>query len=163
MRSALKALDKTLAFFACIFVTAFVGVVVIQVFSRTFLPRTPSWTEELARYFFIYAVAAGGGLAVRANAYVAVDILTAKIPRRFKRLHTVFINLLMCAFTAFFLIGSVFKFAFLKVRMVSTALEMPMQYVYFAMIILFGMLTLCYLIEAVLAATGNELKEAPPQ
>ena len=33
----------------------YIGAVVIQVFSRTFLPFVPSWTEEAARYLFIYS------------------------------------------------------------------------------------------------------------
>ncbi|WMJ84920.1 TRAP transporter small permease [Oscillospiraceae bacterium LTW-04] len=156
MRTFIKNIDKTLAVLAALASLAFVGTVVIQIFSRTFLPKTPSWTEELARYFFIYSIAFAAGLAVRENSYVAVDILTSKIPRELKKYFQMIMNILMALFALFFEVKSVFKFAFLKVRMVSTALEIPMQYIYFALIILFGFLTFSYICEVILMLMGDE-------
>jgi TRAP-type C4-dicarboxylate transport system permease small subunit len=160
LRTLAKNLNKFLAFFACLFVVAFCVTVIIQIVCRSlpFLP-IPSWTEELARYCFIYAVAFGAGLAVQANSYVAVDILTNMIPKRLKRLYMVLLNALLCAFAVFFETRCVFRFAFLKARMVSTAMEIPMQWVFFALVILFGMLSVTYFIEVLLLVTGGEVKE----
>jgi len=160
MRKVVKYLDNTLAVLAIVFSLAFVIVVSVQIFSRTFLPRTPAWTEEISRYCFIYAIASAGGLAVRKDAFVAVDLLTNFIPKRFQKLHKILLNLFLMIFVIFFEVCSVFKFAFLKQRLVSTALEIPMQYIYFAMVFLFAMLALSYLIELILLLTGQkELEE----
>ncbi|MDR1931907.1 MAG: TRAP transporter small permease subunit [Spirochaetales bacterium] len=160
LRTLSKTLNKFLTFFACFFVIAFCVTVIIQIVCRSlpFLP-IPSWTEELARYCFIYAVAFAAGLAVQANSFVAVDILTNMIPKKFKRLYMICLNVLLCAFAVFFETKCVFRFAFLKARMVSTAMEIPMQWVFFALVILFGMLAVTYFIEILLLATGGEVRE----
>ena len=51
----------------------FIASVLIQVVSRTFLPTAPNWTEEAARFLFIYMVSFAGNAAVLNNEYVNVD------------------------------------------------------------------------------------------
>ena len=51
--------NHVLCFFGVIFYITFVVCVLVQVISRNFLPSAPSWTEEAARYSFIYLVAFG--------------------------------------------------------------------------------------------------------
>lgn len=150
MQKIIRYIDRILAMLALLATIGYIGSVVVQIFSRTFLPRTPSWTEETARYFFVYAVAFAAGLAVRANAYVAVDIVVSWIPARLKKYYQIFVNLFLMLFSGYFGIRSVAKFAFFKARLVSTALEIPMQHIYFSLAILFGMLTVSYLLETVL-------------
>lgn len=156
MQKVSSSLDKMLSVLAFLFSVSFVVVVIIQIFSRTFLPKTPAWTEELARYSFIYAIAFAGGLAVRANAYVSVDIFTSMLPEKLVKFHVIAIDAFMMLFCGFFLYKSVFKFAFLKQRLVSTALEIPMQVIYFAMVLLFGLMAICYLLEILLIVTGQK-------
>ncbi|MDR2494803.1 MAG: TRAP transporter small permease subunit [Spirochaetaceae bacterium] len=150
VRSIAKAADRVLTAFACVFVCAFCATVIIQIVCRSipFLP-IPSWTEELARYYFIYAVACAAGPAVRANSFVAVDILTGFMPRQSKRFYTIVLNGALCAFAVFFETKCAVRFAFLRARMVSTAMEIPMQWIYFALVILFGMLSLMYALEII--------------
>ncbi|MBR0205040.1 MAG: TRAP transporter small permease subunit, partial [Synergistaceae bacterium] len=62
---------------AVIGMIGYIVAVVIQVFARTFLPVVPSWTEEAARYLFIYSVALGAGIVVLKDEYARVDIFTA--------------------------------------------------------------------------------------
>jgi TRAP-type C4-dicarboxylate transport system permease small subunit len=164
IQSIEKILDKILSFLAFICILVFCTTVMLQVICRsfTFLPIL-SWTEELARYCFIYAVAFAGGIAVRTNAYVAVDIFTNLIPKRFKRAYAIGLNSLLCAFAVFFEIKSAFKFAFMKGRFVSTALEIPMQYVFFSMVVLFGMLAVMYFLEVLGLLTGANVKEGVVQ
>jgi TRAP-type C4-dicarboxylate transport system permease small subunit len=153
-----KAINRVLSVFACFFTVVFCLSVVIQIFSRTFLPKIPSWTEEVARYCFIYAVAFAAGLAVQTNSYVAVDIITNGIPPRFKRGYTIALNTVLCAFSVFFTFRSLPKYVFLRFRIVSTALEIPMQYIRFSLVILFGMLAITYLLEVIRLLSGEELK-----
>jgi len=159
MRKTVKYIDRTLAFFAAAATVGYISSVVIQIFSRSFLPRTPSWTEETARYFFIYAIAFAAGLAVRNNSYVAVDIFVSKIPQRLKKWYQIALNVFLALFSMYFGSQSVCKFAFLKARFVSTSLEIPMQYIYFSLIILFGMLTLSFLLETILLVKYDKMPE----
>lgn len=159
MKKVIDYIDKILVALALIATVGYICSVLIQIFSRTFLPITPSWTEETGRYFFVYAVAFAAGLAVRANAYVAVDILVSKIPGKIKHYYHIALNIFLMLFSLYFLIHSVQKFAFLKARLVSTALEIPMRYIYFSMIILFGMLTVNYLTETILLVKYDKKTE----
>jgi len=128
----------------------FIVAVTIQIFSRTFLPTVPSWTEEVSRYLFIYAVAFGAGLCVLDNGYVMVDIVTNYMSPSVKRIHRMIMYCILIAFNLFMCVRSVPKFANLKFRMLSTALEIPMQYIYYSMFLLFGMQVVTYVIMLIL-------------
>jgi TRAP-type C4-dicarboxylate transport system permease small subunit len=154
-----RGLNKILGILASLFTLAFCVSVVIQIVARTFLPKVPSWTEEVARYCFIYAVACAAGLAVQGNAYVAVDLLTSKIPPRFKRAYQVALSAFLCCFALFFETRCAWRFATLKARLVSTALELPMQYIYAALLLLFGMLAITFFLEMLALLTGGKVKE----
>jgi len=53
-----------------------VAVVLLQVYARLFLPKSPHWTEEASRFLFIYTVSFASGLAIREKAFVNVDVFT---------------------------------------------------------------------------------------
>ena len=59
-----KVYTEILCAFGCFFYLAFCICVLIQIISRNLLPSAPSWTEEAARYTFIYMVAFGCGVAI---------------------------------------------------------------------------------------------------
>ena len=71
----INVFDHILCFFGVIFYLTFVACVLIQVISRNFLPNAPSWTEEAARYSFIYMVSFGCAVAVHRNEFVSVEFL----------------------------------------------------------------------------------------
>ena len=77
-----KGLDKFIKVYmeilyalSSVFYAGFCFCVLVQVISRNFLPNAPSWTEELARYSFIYMVAFGVGLAALKHEFVNVEFL----------------------------------------------------------------------------------------
>ena len=155
--------DHILCFFGVIFYITFVACVLIQVISRNFLPSAPSWTEEAARYSFIYMVAFGCAVAVHRNEFVNVeflhDALEPVCPIVNKIINLVIKVLLLC-FSTYILFKSVMPFAFIKFQMLSTAMSLPMQYVYFALVLMFGFMAVAYLCELLLIIFGwNEKKE----
>ena len=53
----------------------------LQVFTR-FITRDPlSWTEEAARYLYVYVVFLGSSAAVSDRTHVAIDFLVLRLPR----------------------------------------------------------------------------------
>jgi TRAP-type C4-dicarboxylate transport system permease small subunit len=56
-----------------LFFAGLLGVVLLQVFARTFLPRSPHWTEEASRFLMLYMTAFAAGIAAKERAYVNVD------------------------------------------------------------------------------------------
>ena len=147
MDSLINKYNKFMSYLGLICLGGFIISVLIQVISRTFLPKTPSWTEELARYLFIYMVAFGASVAVHKKEFVAVDLIIDFLPKIIRKLIELVINIVLLLFVIFVLLKSVLSFAILEYRMVSTAMQVPMQYVYFSMIILFGLLILSFVME----------------
>ena len=101
----LKILTKIyywlLSCLAVVGMIGYIGAVVIQVFSRTFLPSVPSWTEEAARYLFIYSVAIGAGIVSMKDEYARVDILTAKFPAGLKKCYEILVCLILIVFDVY--------------------------------------------------------------
>lgn len=147
MDSLINKYNKFMSYLGLICLGGFIISVLIQVISRTFLPKTPSWTEELARYLFIYMVAFGASVAVHKKEFVAVDLIIDFLPKIIRKLIELVINIVLLLFVTFVLLKSVLGFAILEYRMVSTAMQVPMQYIYFSMIILFGLLILSFVME----------------
>ena len=147
MDSLIKKYNKFMSYLGLVCLGGFIISVLIQVISRTFLPKTPSWTEELARYLFIYMVAFGSSVAVHKKEFVAVDLIIDFLPKIIRKLIELVINIVLLLFVTFVLLKSVLSFAILEYRMVSTAMQVPMQYIYFSMIILFGLLILSFVRE----------------
>lgn len=147
MDSLIKKYNKFMSYLGLVCLGWFIISVLIQVISRTFLPKTPSWTEELARYLFIYMVAFGSSVAVHKKEFVAVDLIIDFLPKIIRKLIELVINIVLLLFVTFVLLKSVLSFAILEYRMVSTAMQVPMQYIYFSMIILFGLLILSFVME----------------
>ena len=162
MDSLINKYNKFMSYLGLICLGGFIISVLIQVISRTFLPKTPSWTEELARYLFIYMVAFGASVAVHKKEFVAVDLIIDFLPKIIRKLIELVISIVLLLFVTFVLLKSVLGFAILEYRMVSTAMQVPMQYIYFSMIILFGLLILSfamdilYQVKEILSSKGEK-------
>ena len=141
-----KVYTEILCAFGCVFYLAFCVCVLIQIISRNLLPSAPSWTEEAARYTFIYMVAFGCGVAILKDEFVFVEFLKDALEARGLhkvskaiRLLVTFAMLLLCIFI---LVKAVPGLAFIKFRMVSTAMQLPMQVVYFSQVLMFSFMSI---------------------
>lgn len=139
-----KVYTEVLCAFGCVFYLAFCVCVLVQIISRNLLPSAPSWTEEAARYTFIYMVAFGCGVAVLKDEFVYVeflkDALEGKGLHKANKAIRLLVTIAMLILSAFLLINAVPPLAFMKIRMVSTAMQLPMQIVYFSQVLMFGFL-----------------------
>ena len=62
-----------------LFLTAF-AVLVGQILSRHFFPYPLAWSEEAARFLFVWIVFLGAAYLVRLNGHIAITLLTARFP-----------------------------------------------------------------------------------
>ncbi len=113
--------------------TAFVMTVMIflQVIYRYLLGESLSFSEELARYMFIWSVAMGSALALRTRSHIGVEILVERLPRSLATPA----KILACAISLVFygmLIWYGFEMVGETMDQESAALELPMGYVYLA-------------------------------
>lgn len=109
-----------------------IACVVIQVYARFFLASAPSWTEELARIFFIYSVAFGAGIGVRDRAFVRLDLMRNMIGARRYTVMQSAIHLVVAVF-ALLAAGHSLKFVSIGFEEKSPALELNMGYAFISM------------------------------
>ncbi len=128
----------------------FIACIIYQVVARNVLPTAPIWTDEAARFLFIYMVAFGVGLAVHSGEYVGIELLIDLLPGRARDVIQTITKFILAAFCFWYFFASVKGFAFLDYRYLSTAMQLPMQYVYISMVILFPVLGLSYIASALL-------------
>ena len=79
-----KILERVLGWMSILFLAGLVGAVLLQVFARVFLPRSPHWTEEASRFLMLYMVAFSAGLAAKERAYVNVDVFVNLLKGRLR-------------------------------------------------------------------------------
>tara|TARA_R110002124_G_scaffold287021_2_gene469764 strand:- start:11578 stop:12036 length:459 start_codon:yes stop_codon:yes gene_type:complete len=84
-KSPFPTLDKVLGFLVNLSFILMIAVVLLQIIARYALPWSPNWTEELARFCFIYLVSMGAALAVN-NGYVSVNFLLDRLSPKYKSL-----------------------------------------------------------------------------
>lgn len=123
-----------------VIVVLFLGlmsVVAVQVFARYFLPQSPSWTEELARFLMLYLVAAGAGLAFSKSMFISVDLFVQgqKNPPFFSRVLRIVSRIVI--FFSMISIG-VFSWNMMKlgITQASAALHIPMIFIFVIMAII---------------------------
>jgi TRAP-type C4-dicarboxylate transport system permease small subunit len=105
------------------------GVVLLQVFARTFLPRSPHWTEEASRFLMLYMVAFASGLAAKERAFVNVDVFINLIRGRFR----IFLQLLIDLVTVVLMVVTAWygwKNAAVGRIQTSASLSIPMHLIY---------------------------------
>ncbi|BBK30682.1 TRAP-type C4-dicarboxylate transport system permease small subunit [Stella humosa] len=81
-RSLTAACHQILSFLLCVSVLILVIPVTLQIFSR-FTAIIPHyiWTEEMARFLFVWMVMIGAMVGVRESAHFDVDLWSHKSPR----------------------------------------------------------------------------------
>lgn len=127
LRYIKAAMDKSLEVLAVVSIVSMLVVVVVQVYSRFLLPRTPQWTEELTRFLFIATVGFAAGLAVRDNAYVNVDTLVSLMPQTVTRIISILMKLVTIALMVVIIRYSI-PFIRLGTRQLSSSLLIPMAF-----------------------------------
>ena len=111
--------------------TAFVMTIMIflQVVYRYVLGESLSFSEELARYMFIWSVAMGSALALRTRSHIGVELLVERLPKSLGN----YAKVLACVISLIFygmLIWYGFEMVSETMDQESAALELPMGYVY---------------------------------
>ncbi len=120
-----------------------------QIFMRYVMGASLSWSEELARYLFIWATYLGVAYGVKKDAHIRVSMATDMLPPRAQILVRILTHLIFGAFAAYvmyqgwFMVEKTFRFG-----QKSASLGIPMGLVYLAPLSGFGLVVL-RLIQAI--------------
>lgn len=71
------------------------AIIVIQVFYRYIIGTSLSWSEEIARYIFIWIIMLGASIGVKESFHVAVTIIVQKLSEKARCTVDTILNLLL--------------------------------------------------------------------
>ena len=121
------------------------------------MPKSPSWTEEISRFLFVYSISFGAPLALKKEEYVKVDIIISKLPLKVQDKIDSIIYLLLSIF--FILIGYTgYEFGMLGLYQTSPAMQLPMLIPYMSISIscIFLMIYSFYKVKERFAGKGRQ-------
>ncbi|PWD98731.1 TRAP transporter small permease [Marinilabilia rubra] len=127
-----QKIDKLLEIFLVVLMSTLVVDVVWQVASRYIFSNPSSFTDELAVFLLIWVGMAGAAYVKGKNEHLAIDILPDKLtPNRKSRL-LIFINFLIILFSLTIMVvgGTWLVYTRFQMGQVSSALQVPIGYVY---------------------------------
>ena len=129
------SLDRLLKLGTVLTTFGILTVVSIQAFARLCLPSAPAWTEEAARFFFLFLVAFAAPMALRDKSFVRVDTLALHLPARLNRWLSTAINLIVMSLMLAVTTASV-GFVRLGLGQLSPCLRLPMALIHGALFLL---------------------------
>jgi len=137
-----------------------VAAVLAQIVSRTFLPRSPVWTEELTRFALLYLAAAGSGLALRSGDLVNVDLFIGGLPAQARKVAMIFSGLATMVLAAAMFLPSL-QFTSIGGLQTSPALGWSMSALHFTTTLAAGSLFV-FAFARVLELLMTSAGEVPP-
>lgn len=121
-----------------ILLAVIVVLIGINVFMRRVMLSSLAWSDELARYCFIYLVFIGIGYAVKTDTTIKINILETSLPKIAPFL-VVFQDVFYLAFLAYMMKPAYSIVAYFEGHpQKSASLQLPMQYLYVACFISFS-------------------------
>lgn len=155
MEKAYNIVTKILKFAIVIVFSVLVASCVLQVFTRFVLNSSLSWTEELARYTFIWANMLGAILCTKNKSNATVSVITDNLSAKNQVILRKIVNVLSI------LIGLILLFYGTRVAwavrtQLSPALRISMSFVYGAAPI-FGVLLIFYCVYDMCSSKNNEV------
>lgn len=108
-----------------------VVLIFIQVVMRYVFQNSLSWSEELARYVFLWQTWVGASYAVRMRRHFRVEMLVDLMKGRLRKWYELAVLLVWCAFALFIAWqGSVLTQFLIRRWQVSAAMQIPIAWAY---------------------------------
>ncbi len=109
MTAVKNILDRLLTWSCVVLFGALVLDVAWQVFARQVLNQPSGWSEELAKYLFIWLGLFGAALVFGERGHIAVDFAVKKLPNTGQMILSVVVQLAILAFTGLVLLWGGFR------------------------------------------------------
>lgn len=151
MRQALRILDWLCEITTTLILWVTVVVIFVQVIARYILEVSLPWTEEFARFAFLWLIFLANAMAERQKEHFRVTYFVEQAPRPLRYAFWAVGELLVLVFFIWLLFDSL-QFVRMGQRMISTVLQLRLDYIYWALpvAILFSLLNRSRNIVAVL-------------
>jgi TRAP-type C4-dicarboxylate transport system permease small subunit len=161
MKAVKNVLDRVLAWCCIVLFATLVLDVGWQVFARQVLDSPSGWSEELAKYLFIWLGLLGGAWVFGERGHVAADLAVQKMPEKVQRVTAVIVQLCTLAFAALALVWGGFRMVQLTWDQTLTGLPVNVGWMYLALPIS-GVITAFYTIyHTISISKGDEVAIDP--
>ncbi|MEI6898038.1 MAG: TRAP transporter small permease [Psychromonas sp.] len=165
MNKLITIMNKVLSLFCISLSSVLVLCVVWQVFSRYVLNVPSTFTDEIARFLFIWVGLMGAAYTLGQKRHLAIDLLAMKLEHdaiKHKRLKLL-INLISMVFASVIMVygGGKLMLKTLATGQISPSLGMEMGLVY-AAIPLCGLFMMAYLLRDILEDISPDINSIPP-
>lgn len=156
MTTVKNGIDRVLTWVCVVLFAALVLDVMWQVVTRQILNNPSAWSEELAKYLFIWLGLFGAALVFGERGHVAVDLLVQRSPRKVQLVLMVLVQLAILAFAVLVLVWGGIRVSNLAWDQNLTGLPVNVGWLYTALPIS-GVLTSLYTVyHLVRIVTGAE-------
>lgn len=118
-------------------IICFAGIIIVvstQILSR-FLPFSYVWTEELTRYFFLFAISFGAPIALLKNEYINVDLIVGKVSGKVRRVYDIVIYCIILILSIV-MTKEAYTFVILGQSQRSATMPFQMSYIHASMLIM---------------------------
>ncbi len=130
--ASLKLLDWLCDISSLIILYVTVVVIFVQVICRYVLQVALPWTEEFARYAFLWLIFLANALAERQKEHFRVSYFVEQAPRRLRYVFWAFGEILIFTFFIWLLMDSLL-FVQMGKRMISTVMQLRLDWVYWGL------------------------------
>lgn len=162
MKKVLAFLDENLEEYIMAVLLGVISIVMMsQVIARYVFHNGFTWAEEVCRYCFVYSGLLSAGYCARKGIALRVDAIFNFFPKPVQIAIDIVSKLLMIFLYAFFFVNSFALIA--RTDNVSTAMQLPMKYVYAAIPLGMGLgiiRSVQDLIKFCMATFGKKKEEA---
>lgn len=131
-RWLLRGLDWACDVSCLIILWVTVVVIFIQVICRYILQVALPWTEEFARFAFLWLIFLANAIAERQKEHFRVSYFVEQAPRRVRYAFWVFGEILIFIFFIWLLLDSL-QFVQMGKRMISTVMQLRLDWVYWGL------------------------------
>ncbi|SDP64215.1 TRAP transporter small permease [Desulforhopalus singaporensis] len=134
MRKLLRAYSKLEENILVASLVVTVVLIFVQVVMRYVFNNSLSWSEELARYIFIWQIWLGASVGIRLKRQICVEMLTARLNAAARRWMSAFALFILLAFCIFLVVnGYHLSMKIASRNAVSSALSIPLSIVYMSL------------------------------
>jgi TRAP-type C4-dicarboxylate transport system permease small subunit len=134
LRKAFAWIDRSVEYAVAAIFAAMCLVGLLQVFNRFVLNQSISWSEEFQIYCHVWIVFLAIPIAYRYGAHMSVESLKNYLPKKIVRAFDTFIEMLWIWF-AVSLAWLAWRVSEVAKLQSSPGLELPMNYVYYSMVV----------------------------
>lgn len=126
----------------------FVAVTILQIIFRFILKMPASWTEETAKYAFIWMTFVGSSIGAKIQSHIRVDMFENSLKGKFKLIINCINQFIFLVFAVIMtVVGIGMCISLVSRPQLSPALKIPMQWIYAALPVGMGLMSIRILVN----------------